>query len=104
MTLRMFLFLHQVSKRYQGFYFFFLVLAFSFLTFFPSGIVEANPIFTFVVKVKNEDGSPGKDGLKLNIKNESRDLEVIAILGEQEGGSGSCAVTIADIDEGRKVV
>ncbi|MAF65257.1 MAG: hypothetical protein CMJ84_06320 [Planctomycetes bacterium] len=80
-----------------------LFFAFSILTVLPFDTVVANPIFTFVVKVKNEDGSAGEDGLKITIKNESRDLEIIGILGQQEDGSGSCAVTFVDLDEGRKV-
>ena len=78
-------------------------LFFAFLTVFPLETVVANPIFTFVVKVENEDGSAGEDDLKITIKNESRDLEIIGILGQQEAGSGSCAVTFVDLDEGRKV-
>ena len=30
--------------------------------------MTANPVFTFVVNVKNEDGSAGEDGLKITIK------------------------------------
>ena len=72
-----------------------LFFAFSVLTVLPFETAVANRVFTFVVKVKNEDGSAGKDGLKITIKNESRDLEVIGILGEpKQPGSGSCAVTI----------
>ncbi|MDP7279517.1 MAG: hypothetical protein QGG39_06495, partial [Candidatus Poribacteria bacterium] len=80
-----------------------LLVAFSILTVLPFETVVANPIFTFVVKVENEDGTAGEDGLKITIKNESRDLEIIGILGQQEAGSGSCAVTFVDLDEGRKV-
>ncbi|MDP6751967.1 MAG: hypothetical protein QGH37_34095, partial [Candidatus Poribacteria bacterium] len=80
-----------------------LLVAFSILTVLPFETTVANPIFTFVVKVKNEDGSAGEDGLKITIKNKSRDLEIIGILGQPEAGSGSCAVTFVDLDEGRKV-
>ena len=99
MNQRMFPFFNPVFNRNL----FNLFVAFSILTVLPFEAAVANPIYTFVVKVKNEDGTAGEDGLKITIKNESRDLEIIGILGQQEAGSGSCAVTFVDLDEGRKV-
>ena len=73
------------------------------MTVLPFETVTANPVFTFVVNVKNEDGSAGKDDLKITIKNESRDLKGNGLLGQPEAVSDNCPVTFIDLEDGLKV-
>ena len=63
MNQRMFPFFNPVFNRNL----FNLFVAFSILTVLPFEAAVANPIYTFVVKVKNEDGTAGEDGLKITI-------------------------------------